>query len=120
MNEATASDATILSEWSAESTQAPSTGTNYLIKVHPRAEIDGLIELGGDRFVIGRDTQCDLRLEGASISRQHAAVELRGPRSVLLDLGSTNGILVNDKKVVKAALHPGDVIKIGQTTITAS
>ena len=76
MNEATASDATILSEWSAESTQAPSTGTNYLIKVHPRAEIDGLIELGGDRFVIGRDTQCDLRLEGASISRQHAAVEL--------------------------------------------
>ena len=50
-------------------------------------------------FVIGRDPQCHLRPTSAMISRRHCALVLEPGKLVLRDFGSTNGTLVNDRRV---------------------
>ena len=55
------------------------------------------------RIVIGRE-EVDLALDDPEISRQHAAIEVRGrATSSLLDLGSTNGTFVGDQAVSRGA-----------------
>jgi pSer/pThr/pTyr-binding forkhead associated (FHA) protein len=41
-----------------------------------------------------------------------------GPRVSVHDLGSTNGVLVNGKRVENATLADGAEIRIGNTTLT--
>ena len=67
--------------------------------------------------VLGRSTDCDLRLSDPGVSRRH--VELRHDRGrvVLRDLGSTNGTLVNDSRAVETELLDGDRIRVGSTTL---
>jgi pSer/pThr/pTyr-binding forkhead associated (FHA) protein len=69
--------------------------------------------------VIGRGTEADLRINDPGISRRHAEirVEAAGPalRIQIVDLGSTNGIIVNGHKVREAALQEGSRIEIGST-----
>ena len=66
---------------------------------------------------IGRDKICDIFVADPHISRKHASVDLVSDGSMtLIDLGSTNGILVNGKKVPSAILQTGDSFTIGQTT----
>jgi pSer/pThr/pTyr-binding forkhead associated (FHA) protein len=50
-------------------------------------------------FVIGRDPQCQLRPTSAMISRRHCALVLEPGKLVLRDFGSTNGTLVNDRRI---------------------
>jgi hypothetical protein len=73
--------------------------------------------LSGPVTVIGRSSACDLPLDDASASRRHAEVRQRGGKTVLVDLDSTNGTLVNGRRVREAPLRPGDRITIGTTSI---
>jgi pSer/pThr/pTyr-binding forkhead associated (FHA) protein len=50
-------------------------------------------------FVIGRDPQCQLRPTNPMISRRHCAVLMQGDRVIAKDFGSTNGTLVNDRRI---------------------
>jgi predicted Zn finger-like uncharacterized protein len=50
------------------------------------------------RVTIGR-SNADLTLNDTEASRNHAAVEIRGLAYTLVDLGSTNGTLVNGEKI---------------------
>ena len=72
----------------------------------------------GQRFVIGRESTCDVVLDDPLASRRHAAVE-RGPDVAFLikDLASRNGILINGKRTPEHVLVDGDVIRIGRTDI---
>jgi hypothetical protein len=71
-----------------------------------------------DTVSIGRSRACDLRLPGGDASRRHAEI-VGGPDGfTLTDLGSTNGTYVNDKRVQKQLLQPGDRIEIGNSLIT--
>jgi predicted component of type VI protein secretion system len=71
------------------------------------------IVLRGERMVIGRLKACDVCLGDANASRQHAAIESEGTGWALVDLGSTNGTLVNGAKVDRVRLRDGDVITVG-------
>jgi len=71
------------------------------------------IVLRGERMVIGRLKACDVCLGDANASRQHAAIESEGAGWALVDLGSTNGTLVNGKKVDRVRLRDGDTITVG-------
>ena len=73
--------------------------------------------LTGPVTVIGRSSACDLPLDDASASRRHAELRRRGANTVLVDLDSTNGTLVNGRRVREAPLRAGDRITIGTTTI---
>ena len=65
---------------------------------------------------IGRDNDNDIVLEHQAISRYHAIVQAQLGRVMLIDLGSTNGTLVNDTLVPADEpiwLRHGDRIRIG-------
>jgi hypothetical protein len=66
---------------------------------------------------IGRSRANDIQVDDVSISGQHCRVRPEDGRFVLHDLKSTNGTLVNDKKVVRHVLAEGDVIAIGETSL---
>ncbi len=66
-----------------------------------------------ERLTLGRDAKVDLVLDDASVSHQHAALEL-GPRGFRIrDLGSTNGIRLNGARVSSADLKHGDRFALG-------
>ena len=72
----------------------------------------------GGVYRIGREG-ADLLLEDEKVSRKHAEIGLYGPEAyVLRDLASTNGTLVNGRRVSeKVKLKNGDLIQIGDTKI---
>jgi anti-anti-sigma factor len=72
----------------------------------------------GPRLVIGRASDCGLRLGFATVSRHHAAIERRGGRVELVDLGSTNGTGLNGRTIhgASAVLCDGDEVRIGPLT----
>lgn len=53
-------------------------------------------------------------LDDRDVSRRHARLELVDDRVVLTDLGSTNGTFVNDERVTRRVLEPGDRLRIGR------
>lgn len=75
------------------------------------------VELSGSVAVLGRDPSSDLVLNDAKCSRRHAVLEA-GPEGIAVrDAGSANGIFVNGKKVDRAQLGVGDVVRLGETTL---
>lgn len=72
------------------------------------------IPIGGARFVIGRDPECNLRPASQAVSKQHCAVLIRDGKVFIQDLSSTNGTVVNDI-VVNGEIEVvnGDRLKIG-------
>ena len=74
-------------------------------------------ELTTGRNVIGRGTEADLRLPDTGVSRKHVDVVLDGGTATVEDLGSTNGTLVNGRRVSRQALADGDVIRLGHSVL---
>jgi hypothetical protein len=67
--------------------------------------------------VLGRGTEADIRLPDTGVSRKHADVQLHGSTVTVDDLGSTNGTLVNGRRVGRQELADGDVIRIGHSVL---
>jgi two-component system cell cycle response regulator len=65
---------------------------------------------------VGRDPDNELVLADDGVSRRHARIEKHGGRAVLMDVGSTNGTLLNDVELSGIAeLRTGDRIQVGST-----
>jgi len=71
------------------------------------------ILLEKDRMTLGRGAGMDVVLDDASVSNQHAALELTEAGFRIRDLGSTNGVRVNGSRVAAAELKHGDRLEIG-------
>jgi hypothetical protein len=68
--------------------------------------------------VIGRSRDCDIVLDDAGVSRRHAQLSPTSASWTIEDLGSTNGVRLNDEQLrATRELHPGDRIEIGSTKI---
>ncbi len=67
--------------------------------------------------VIGRSRRCDFTVEDANVSRRHAELTLEGRDWHIADLGSTNGVSVNGRRVSRAKLAPGDEITLGTSKL---
>jgi Protein of unknown function (DUF3662)/FHA domain len=67
--------------------------------------------------MIGRSRRCDVVLPDPNTSRQHAEVRREGDAYVIIDLDSTNGVLVNRRAVKRAVLQDGDRIELGATEL---
>ena len=70
-------------------------------------------ELGKSRITLGRSTTSDITISDSRVSRNHAFLESSPAGCVLVDLGSTNGSFVNDQRVQRIILHPGDMVSLG-------
>ncbi|MFD0901260.1 FhaA domain-containing protein [Actinomadura sediminis] len=67
--------------------------------------------------LLGRGTDCDLRLVDPGVSRHHAEIRVEGPEIVLVDLGSTNGSFVNGQPIRRVTLVDGSRVTMGRTTL---
>jgi len=82
-----------------------------------------LIRIDGDRSIshslgrrtrIGRAPGCELHVDSTSVSRHHALI-LAGTREAIIeDLNSTNGVIVNGRKVTRQVLNDGDILTMGE------
>ena len=67
---------------------------------------------------IGRAPSCEIVLDDRNVSRRHAEIRRRGPVVVLIDLDSTNGTIVNGRRVREHPLADGDRITVGNSRLT--
>lgn len=72
--------------------------------------------LSGQRTSIGRGEDCDIVLEGHTVSRLHCEITQLGSIYVLQDF-SRNGTFANGQRVQKAKLQDGDQLRIGQNIL---
>jgi Protein of unknown function (DUF3662)/FHA domain len=85
-----------------------------------------LLLINGKRMVVGpagvtlgRSRQCDVVLDDANVSREHAEIRPRGGAWVLTDLGSTNGSSLNGRRIERPeVIKPGDELEFGTSVIT--
>ena len=73
--------------------------------------------LAGSRVTLGRSRECDVQVDDPNVSRRHAELRHEGGAWRVFDLGSTNGIKVNRRRVEQAELHHGDRITLGITDL---
>ena len=76
------------------------------------------ISLDKERMAIGRGPGVDAVFDDEQMSRQHATIEFTTHGFRVRDLGSTNGILVNDVSVQVSEIKHGDRIEIGTQCLT--
>jgi len=85
---------------------------------HPRLVIGSAsYPLTRSQTRIGRGQGADIQVDDSGVSRAHAEIVLGLP-VVIRDLGSTNGTLVDGRRVSEAPLNDGARIQVGSTVIT--
>jgi FHA domain-containing protein len=72
---------------------------------------------GCDRLLVGRHPSCDIVVNEMTVSRHHAQLVHRDGSWVIQDLQSTNGTVLNGKRVGRTVVHPGDVLTLGGQAI---
>lgn len=69
----------------------------------------------GKRTTIGRTAENDIQIDTSYVSRHHAVLLSSGDRCIVEDLHSTNGVLVNGRRVGRQILQDGDTVTVGKT-----
>lgn len=96
--------------------EAPKNPGAYARLVCLNGESKGLAYyLNSNRIVLGRADTVDIKVSDIKSSREHAEIVKNNHKFVITDLGSNNGIIVNDLKVKQHALSDGDKVIIGRT-----
>ncbi len=88
-----------------------------LVVLDPSGGPKEKISITRDPVVIGRLSTSDIVLADSNVSRRHAELRRDGRQWTLVDLGSTNGTLVNGKLAREHALSNGDRVTIGTTEL---
>ena len=78
---------------------------------------DTKLEITAPVTVLGRGTDVDLRIDDPGVSRRHAEVRLHGDEVIIVDLGSTNGVVLDGRVVEDAALTDGASFRLGTTDV---
>jgi hypothetical protein len=75
-------------------------------------------EFNKGRVIVGRSRDVDFRIDNPDVSRRHAAFYWSDGDIMVQDLGSTNGTMVNGYPVDSTVVGPGDVVVVGDCSIT--
>jgi pSer/pThr/pTyr-binding forkhead associated (FHA) protein len=66
---------------------------------------------------VGRAPRADFVVDAALVSRVHCRLTATNDRLEVVDLKSTNGTFVNDKRVTQAHLFAGDRLRVGRVEL---
>lgn len=85
----------------------------FLIIKAPNGDVRE-VPIGDAPVVIGRDESADVRVDDKKVSRRHASFKVIDGHPWVEDLGSSNGIRLNGKKIDKRTrFGPGDQVRVG-------
>jgi chromosome segregation ATPase len=73
-----------------------------------------VVHVLGRKTTIGRTPDNDLQIDASFVSRHHAVLLVTGQQTVIEDLNSTNGVLVNGQRISREVLNDGDQVMIGK------
>ena len=88
------------------------------LEVRHRDQHLARVALTPGRLIVGRAADSGLRLDNRFVSRHHCQFVTTDGATVVEDLGSRNGILVNGTARREARLAPNDQVAIGEHTLT--
>ncbi|HXY96938.1 MAG TPA: FHA domain-containing protein [Steroidobacteraceae bacterium] len=89
----------------------PDGATRLLIRSDGEREV---VHVLGRKTSVGRTPENDLQIDAKYVSRHHAVI-LAGPaHTIIEDLNSTNGVLVNGRRISRQLLKDGDQVTIGR------
>lgn len=71
-------------------------------------------EHGTGELTLGRSPRSQIVFTDDTVSRHHAVLRRRGDRWYVVDLGSSNGTWVGDRRVFDAEVRSGDDVRLGQ------
>lgn len=76
-----------------------------------------IFPLDQETMVLGRKSTNEIYLNDSNVSRSHAKLVCHDDHCLLMDLGSTNGTIVNGKAINEKKLANEDIIEVGITTL---
>ena len=76
-----------------------------------------VLPISGSRCIVGRErAAADVVLRDPNVSRRHAELLYTGSDWSIEDLNSTNGTLVNNRRITRCPLRNGDLLTFGLST----
>jgi serine/threonine-protein kinase len=91
----------------------PSTPPPQWTLVNVKSDANEKHPIQGESVMVGRDRTCSIVLAHPAVSRRHARITLTGASCLLEDLQSANGTYVNNTRIERAKIKPGDVVRFG-------
>src|SRR4029079_16099345 len=77
-----------------------------------------LVDLLGGRMIMGRHPSCQIVLDNAAVSRDHAQIRESHGTYFVEDLRSRNGTLVNGERIQgRTELRDGDELRVCEVTL---
>jgi chromosome segregation ATPase len=90
----------------------PEGATRLLIRTDGDSEV---VHVLGRKTTVGRTPDNDLQIDTKFISRHHAVILAAPAHTIIEDLNSTNGVMVNGRRIRRQPLKDGDMVAIGKT-----
>jgi pSer/pThr/pTyr-binding forkhead associated (FHA) protein len=97
--------------------EADSPSSHALLEVVKGHNGQQVYELKGSMLTIGRLAENDIVLTDEMVSGSHAVLTCTGGIWTIEDKGSANGTSINNSKVSRKVLKPGDLLNIGQVEL---
>ena len=91
-------------------------GVRVSLAILEGKEAGRVIRIEGASVIIGRHG-ADVLIDDPEVSRHHARLDIHAARAVVHDLGSTNGVFVNDRKVSEAEIENRGEFRVGGTKL---
>jgi len=98
----------------------PGSGRQAELTIETGPDAGHSHRVGDHALRLGRSPDNDIILRDPATSGHHARVERRGDQFWIVDLGSTNGTLVNGEPIQEKELNNGDRVTIGQNAVQFS
>ncbi len=100
----------------ANAARADASEAAATVTVVAGSDVGATFSLRAGSHVIGRDADVSVRLSDPLASKRHARIIVGDPIEVV-DMGSTNGVMLDDVFVTRATLVQSDRIVIGDTAL---